>query len=75
MKGVKLDIEFDESIPKQIHSDEKRVRQVLLQLLSNSLKFTYGGKISLQAKYQPSLNIIEVAVIDTGIGIDEERLK
>ena len=57
----------------QLHADLSRVRQVLLNLLSNSLKFTpAGGQVSLTASVQGGELVLEVS--DTGIGIAPENI-
>lgn len=54
----------------RIHSDRRRVEQVLLNLLSNAIKFTERGEVSLTADVKG--DAIRVAVTDTGIGIKPE---
>lgn len=64
----------------EVRGDAGRVRQILLNLIGNAVKFTHGGKITLEterldpkaAKGRPGL--VEFRVIDTGIGIAEENL-
>jgi signal transduction histidine kinase/HAMP domain-containing protein len=56
-----------------VWADEQRVRQVLLNLLSNAAKFTEEGQIALQAKAGPDL--VTISVSDTGIGIDPKAQK
>jgi signal transduction histidine kinase/CheY-like chemotaxis protein len=68
--GVKLEKEVDEQL-ELIHSDQDKIRQIILNLLSNAAKFTHSGKISLIAK-KISDNYFSVAVKDTGIGISPE---
>jgi signal transduction histidine kinase len=55
----------------EIHADERKVKQVLLNLLSNALKFTpEGGRIDVQATMRD--DIVEISVADTGVGIAPE---
>ena len=55
----------------QIHADERKVKQVLLNLLSNALKFTpEGGRIDVVAGLHDDL--AEISVTDTGVGIGPE---
>lgn len=73
-KNVVLTIEADESIPVMIETDKQRVEQVLKNLLSNALKFTHNGSISLKATMaNGSDNDLSFIVTDSGIGIPEEK--
>lgn len=72
-KAVKLVLDIDDNLPK-IRADKRRVRQVLLNLVSNAAKFTEMGTITISAKNRG--DEILFAVIDTGPGIapDDQRL-
>jgi len=80
-KPIALCKEIDPQLP-MIQADKRRVRQIMLNLLSNAAKFTQSGKISARARLIEALNVkgecmepfVEVSVIDTGIGIPEEKL-
>ena len=64
--------------PKYAKGDVQRIRQVLLNLLYNAVKFTVRGSITLSAKIQddsPTHHCLEVSVTDTGIGIDAQAQK
>jgi signal transduction histidine kinase/ActR/RegA family two-component response regulator len=74
-KGIMLSSKYD--LPKRlmVQGDEARLRQVLLNLLANALKFTEQGKISLKARltYQSTAHVgLRVEIADTGIGLPEE---
>lgn len=74
-KGLKLDLAISKKLQEVlIESDKLRIRQILLNLLSNSLKFTFKGSISVNAKLYKTHDddFVEVKVKDTGIGIKEE---
>ena len=58
-----------------MYSDNMRIRQILLNLLSNSAKFTEQGQISLNVTKTNDGDLIEFEVQDTGIGIDEDYMK
>jgi PAS domain S-box-containing protein len=49
--------------------DRQKVKQIVLNLLSNALKFTHEGSVRVEVGYQPSSSQVTVAVTDTGIGI------
>ncbi|NMO19292.1 ATP-binding protein [Pyxidicoccus fallax] len=53
-----------------VHSDRQKVKQVVLNLLSNALKFTHEGSVTVRAEYVPATSTLTIAVTDTGIGID-----
>lgn len=82
-KGIKFIYEPDKNLPEGILADEKRLRQVLLNLLNNAIKFTDRGSVIFRVKYIKSDELakqpfafIRFQVEDTGIGIsDSERAK
>jgi signal transduction histidine kinase/DNA-binding response OmpR family regulator len=77
-KGLTLDVEFEGQIPKSIRSDPTRLRQVLINLIANAIKFTKEGGVRLTVSIKPSMRVenpsLEVKITDTGIGIPPERL-
>ena len=68
-KRINLHAEVDEDLPL-VDGDEDRLQQVLLNLVSNAIKFTYSGEV-LIAAHQNEPGLITVSVKDTGIGIHE----
>ncbi len=69
-------IECDDSIPNLLVGDKIRLSQIFINLLSNSLKFTYNGKIIVKAKTLEIVGTkyhIQFQVIDNGIGIAKEN--
>ena len=74
-KEKSLDLEFD--IPDEIHpywkTDESRIRQILINLLGNAIKFTEKGSVKLSLRIEDEQLIFVVE--DTGIGISKERLQ
>jgi len=69
---VRLVSEVAENLPR-VHSDMEKLKQILLNLLSNAAKFTHQGHISITARQQDQLLVVSVA--DTGIGVSPEALK
>lgn len=59
-----------EKLPKLI-GDERRLQQVLINLLKNAIKFTFKGVISLEVSYDTARKCLIVHVSDTGVGIAE----
>ncbi|MBE9563091.1 MAG: hypothetical protein IMF12_09555, partial [Proteobacteria bacterium] len=72
-KEIAFNLEMDSSLPSNIYGDEKRLRQVLLNLLGNSVKFTDHGYIALKIESQDQN--IRFIVEDTGVGITAEEVK
>ncbi len=76
-KDLALDINIEEDVPQWLEADEAKLRQVLVNLLGNSVKFTEKGGIGLSVRVverEGNLFQIRFAVQDTGIGISEEEL-
>ena len=71
-KGLFMKINVAQAVPNLIHSDRKRLKQVLFNLIGNALKFTYRGGITVDV--QREAGNIKVAVLDTGIGIKQEDI-
>jgi signal transduction histidine kinase len=77
-KGLKLELEFASRVPELITTDPTRVRQIVLNLVGNAIKFTRQGSVRLVVKVIESddgqESFVQFAVSDTGIGIDAEAL-
>ncbi|MFA6121989.1 MAG: response regulator [Sideroxydans sp.] len=90
-KGLIFTVDVAEGLPNIIHSDRGRLGQILRNLLSNAFKFTAQGGVTLrlarpeanihyrlptlQSLANPLENVLAIAVIDTGIGIEIEKQK
>ena len=80
-KGIGFEFSPESDLPEGIIADEKRLRQVLLNLLGNSVKFTESGKVSLIVKSQPvqsgntNCRKFRFQVSDTGVGMTETQLE
>ncbi len=75
-KGIELSFEIKPDVPSQLLSDPLRIRQVLVNLITNALKFTEKGKISVSIqKHSQTQNSVELifCVADTGLGIDKDN--
>jgi signal transduction histidine kinase len=68
---LKVTTELDPEI-KPLHSDRQKVKQIVLNLLSNALKFTPEGSITVTSRLRRSEGTLAIAVKDTGIGIAPE---
>jgi PAS domain S-box-containing protein len=75
-KGLQLDCTIGEDLPRLIELDGPRLQQILANLLSNALKFTRSGVVSVSVRrgQSPRGARLSVAVSDTGIGIPQEKL-
>lgn len=72
-KEVSLNNIIMPDVPRLIFADEIKIRQILLNLLGNSVKFTLAGEISTLVEFNKEKQQISISVIDTGIGIDIEK--
>ena len=77
-QGLQLNFERGSNVPQYIKADEGKLRQILLNLLGNALKFTHRGKVTLEVNAQglqsPDSPTLTFAVKDTGEGIAPEEL-
>jgi signal transduction histidine kinase len=77
-KGLALSITFEGPIPRLIQSDPMRLRQILVNLVGNAVKFTETGKIDLRVTDEglsgPNI-VLRVDVIDSGMGMTPEQLE
>lgn len=75
-KGVEFDVQFEGKVPKSINADSKRLRQVLINLIGNAIKFTEEGQVLLKVKYLANgTPWLQFAVEDTGIGMTDEQIE
>ena len=74
-KHIGLHVEIDEAVPEDIKSDHIRVRQCVSNMVSNAIKFTNTGSVTILVTHDIIAEgeyLIRVDVVDTGIGISEE---
>lgn len=71
-KNNKLTFEIDPNSSTQIHTDRLRLQQILINLISNALRFTEEGRV--QVTYKNENNILHFRVKDTGIGISPDQI-
>jgi signal transduction histidine kinase/CheY-like chemotaxis protein len=79
-KGLRLEHEIPPAVPRQVIGDPARFRQVLLNLVSNSLKFTAEGGVRVVYSWEPPddghpRGVLQVEVVDTGIGIAQDKVE
>jgi PAS domain S-box-containing protein len=75
-KKLPLTLEYVGGIPETIHSDPDRLRQVLINMIGNAIKFTETGEVRVVARLVQELGkpaLLQVDVVDTGIGLTREQ--
>ncbi|MEO1858200.1 MAG: response regulator [Rubritalea sp.] len=70
-KNVDLLYSVDSDVPLELNGDTARIKQIILNLVSNALKFTSEGSVVVRAS-RPDKKTIEISVTDTGIGFESE---
>ncbi len=73
-KGLVYELEVEPDIPSVLRGDEIRIRQIILNLTNNAIKYTSEGKVSIHIGFDRSGNRLSVRVADTGMGIRPEDL-
>lgn len=73
-KGLKYNLNVSEDIPSVLKGDEIRVRQILLNLINNAIKYTHEGSVSVNVSFDRDIGLLWVIIKDTGIGIKEEDM-
>ncbi len=76
-KGLEFKIDISEDIPSMLYGDEVRLKQVLTNILTNAVKYTEKGSVTLSAKSERVGNnkvLLRISVEDTGLGIKKENL-
>jgi diguanylate cyclase (GGDEF)-like protein/PAS domain S-box-containing protein len=78
-RNLDMHVEYGATLPRQVRTDGTRLKQVLLNLLGNAIKFTETGAVTLKIGYDwgdaPSHGQVRFDVIDTGIGMNEQQLQ
>ena len=76
-KGLELVVDVDDTVPAVVRGDPGRLRQVLINVVTNALKFTPAGEVVVRVsalRHDGRSCTVQVAVHDTGIGISRERI-
>jgi two-component system, sensor histidine kinase and response regulator len=74
-KGLDLVLRYRGSTPRRLLGDPGRLRQIVLNLLGNAIRFTESGQVLVDVRPGPRGRGVTVDVVDTGIGIDPHRLE
>lgn len=76
-KGLELYAEVDDNLPMELMGDEKRIKQILINILANAVKYTNEGSVTLSAsgkRIEENQLLLKISVADTGIGIRKEDI-
>lgn len=76
-KGLEFDVNVDENLPAELYGDVGKIRQVMVNLLNNAVKYTNEGKVTLTVRgnlVNDNINL-KIKIKDTGIGIKEENIE
>jgi len=76
-KKLAFHVNVEESLPNKLHGDEVRIRQVMVNLLNNAVKYTREGSVSLKISAENMTSeqaALKISVSDTGIGIKQEDM-
>ena len=76
-KGLALQLEYATEVPETIRTDPTRVRQILINLIGNAIKFTQHGSVRFVVRLRQEVDqppCLQFDVIDTGIGMTEEQI-
>ena len=76
-KGLELKVEIDPTIPSELFGDEVRIKQILINLLNNAVKYTNEGSVTLHIEKEDTKAdkiLLMFSVIDTGMGIKQDSI-
>ena len=79
-KNLQLRLDMPQNIPRLLGGDEMRVRQILINIMNNAIKFTNRGSVTLKVTWEEAVGFpipqgtLTMQVIDTGIGISKENM-
>jgi signal transduction histidine kinase/CheY-like chemotaxis protein/HPt (histidine-containing phosphotransfer) domain-containing protein len=73
-KGLRFEINISPDLPEVLKGDPTRLNQILTNLASNAVKFTDKGSVTISVEKPQNSHFIEFRVIDTGIGIPDDKL-
>ncbi|MCY2985860.1 MAG: ATP-binding protein [Planctomycetota bacterium] len=74
IRGIKLEVEYESPIPALVQTDPTRTRQIVLNLVSNAIKFTEAGSVKVIVRFVPGDEPkLQFDVVDTGLGMTREQ--
>ena len=75
-KGLEFTVQYESLLPEKIHSDPTRLRQILINLIGNAVKFTAQGSVTVRVSCPKPESIrpeLEFEIVDTGVGLSPEQ--
>ena len=72
-KGLSFETKYQFPLPQRIKTDPTRLKQILVNLVNNAIKFTHKGSITIHVSFDADTQSLHCDVIDTGIGMSEEQ--
>ncbi len=73
-KGLIFEIQHQFPLPAMIFSDPTRIKQILMNLVTNAIKFTGKGRVAVGTHYNKAARQLELVVTDTGVGIEKDKI-
>jgi len=74
-KGIALRVRYETPFPESIHSDPTRLRQILLNIVGNAIKFTEIGEVTISLAHLADQGLMQFRITDTGLGMSPEQLE
>ena len=76
-KDIDVNLTISDNVPSFIHSDEAKIRKLIWNLLTNAVKYTNYGNVTVFSEYHTvkGQNVLTITIKDTGIGIDKQTLE
>ncbi|MGN0613503.1 MAG: ATP-binding protein [Porcipelethomonas sp.] len=74
-KGLEYSIQASRDIPVKMFGDEIRIKQIMMNLISNAIKYTEKGRVTVSVSFDVKTSELCIEVMDTGIGIKQEEQK
>ena len=76
-KGLEFKVSIDPKVPQKLYGDEVRIKQILINLLNNAVKYTPKGFVSLYMECEPAADekvLLKINVTDSGMGIKADAI-
>ena len=74
IKGIELSLDIGSDVPSYIETDPLRLRQVLVNLIGNAIKFTDQGSVAIRVRLDKHCDHLLISIVDTGIGLTSKQI-